>query len=513
MKRLILTLVSLAVAGMALAQSPFTIVRPADGSKVREDVHLLFPKGSIPDGGYVGIWVNGQFIEAVVPTEGQKFMDYTLHTKALELPDGPTTIEAVLYVDFEEKPRILDRSSIQVTLANKANIPVPDEGFLLRYKWHPGEAIVYNWDSDISVSNISEAQAKLGGHAAETSIQNQSARVVYNVDNTYPTQQGLDALLRIQLEPPAGKTSATLATLSSPFPKLFYARDFSEVYSRVHDTGSEVYGQIPPFFSNFGINGSAPDNPLYALIPLPVLPTGRVRPGDIWNTRFQLGAPSDVGRVNLLDSTVEKIPARGEFVGLEWEMGSPCAKLHRTISVGTGGAGEGANKIKSNAEAVDETCWFALDRGEIIKIVRTLTVDRKVEAAQTAPSNAPGGAGGPQGAGAATNGSSPSGNRPNKFNGMMRGGFGGGGGAAGGGGSVGPQGAPGGFNTPPVGNNGQGPVFPGSKGRGAFGGPPGPAGANTGFPGNRNGGANSNTKPATTTLVRIQATETYTLVR
>src|SRR4051812_17101339 len=119
MKRMLVSLTAIAGAGIAAAQSgtaPFTIVRPLDGSKVRENVHILFPKNSIPDGGYVGIFVNGKFIEATIPQPGAKYLDYTLNTKGLDLPDGPLNIETLLYVDFAEKPKVFDKSSISVTL-------------------------------------------------------------------------------------------------------------------------------------------------------------------------------------------------------------------------------------------------------------------------------------------------------------------------------------------------------------------------------------------------------------
>ena len=56
MKRCIATLLSLSLAGLVLAQAPFTIVRPADGSKVREKVHFTIPLNSVPAGGYIGVF-------------------------------------------------------------------------------------------------------------------------------------------------------------------------------------------------------------------------------------------------------------------------------------------------------------------------------------------------------------------------------------------------------------------------------------------------------------------------
>src|SRR5476649_542729 len=87
MKRWIGSLMLAGLTSVVLAQAPFTIVRPADGAKVRETVHVLIPKGSIPPGGYVGIFLGGKFLEATVPPLKGKYYDYALDTKKLGLPD------------------------------------------------------------------------------------------------------------------------------------------------------------------------------------------------------------------------------------------------------------------------------------------------------------------------------------------------------------------------------------------------------------------------------------------
>ncbi|MBI3721090.1 MAG: hypothetical protein HY248_00930, partial [Fimbriimonas ginsengisoli] len=98
--RKVVTLMLAGLAGFAIAQAPFTIVRPTDGSKVREKVRILFPKDSVPRGGYVGVFLNNRFSEALVPDPKGKFYEYLLDTKARKVKDGPLKIELVLYVDY-----------------------------------------------------------------------------------------------------------------------------------------------------------------------------------------------------------------------------------------------------------------------------------------------------------------------------------------------------------------------------------------------------------------------------
>src|SRR5580704_5902224 len=116
MKRTFGSLAMGAIAAAAMGQANFTIVRPGNDSHVREKVHILFPLGSIPPGGYVGIFLNGQLIDAMVPTGHGKNQEYVLDTKARGLPDTkpgkPDRLEAKLYVDYNDQPRITKTSSI-----------------------------------------------------------------------------------------------------------------------------------------------------------------------------------------------------------------------------------------------------------------------------------------------------------------------------------------------------------------------------------------------------------------
>src|SRR5689334_3268314 len=83
----------------------FTLVRPADGAKVRETVRVLIPKNSVPKTGYVGFFLDGKFLEAVVPNMSGRYYEYVLNTKKEDVEDGKHSLEAVLYVDYSDEPR------------------------------------------------------------------------------------------------------------------------------------------------------------------------------------------------------------------------------------------------------------------------------------------------------------------------------------------------------------------------------------------------------------------------
>ena len=96
MKKFVAVAFALLAAGAALAQGTFTIRRPVEGSTVREIVTLRIPKNSIPEGGYLGILVNGKFLEAVAPSVDGNDYIYKLDTKRRGIADGTVNIEAVL---------------------------------------------------------------------------------------------------------------------------------------------------------------------------------------------------------------------------------------------------------------------------------------------------------------------------------------------------------------------------------------------------------------------------------
>src|SRR5690242_1926742 len=122
MKRIIVLALAALVTTCAWAQGTFTIRRPVEGSTVREVVKVRIPKNSIPDGGYIGVFVNGKFVEAALPDiEGEDYV-YKFKSQAKDAngqalyEDGPAKIEVVLYVDVNGKPQVVNRSSVNVNV-------------------------------------------------------------------------------------------------------------------------------------------------------------------------------------------------------------------------------------------------------------------------------------------------------------------------------------------------------------------------------------------------------------
>ncbi|MGV3617866.1 MAG: hypothetical protein ACO1SV_21280 [Fimbriimonas sp.] len=399
MKRWIGSLVLMGVASAVMAQAPFTIVRPADGSRVREKVRVLIPKGSIPPGGYVGVFLNDKFLEAVVPPLKGKYHEYVLDTKGRGLPDTQAgqsdKLELVLFAEANEKARVVDRSSVDLRISNYSSIPVPNGGLSLRYRFVPGQELIYNMTQTTSISQQSENQALRGGRAATLDAEGEKIRLSYAVVNSYGNGDGL---LRLQALPNKGKDYADLTTDGSEGPRRYYDNEMASIYMRVTSTGHEVFGSLPPYVPMEGTSGGNTNFSLFAAFPLPTLPSKPVRPGDSWQSRFQRGA-LDMTKMFEVNSIVARYPARGEFVRVEWERGHPCAVIRNVIEQGTKTA-DGAKLAASGAQFADdkvgitETIWFAMDTRRILKITRDTQIDRKTDMGSGGMGGSLGGPGG-----------------------------------------------------------------------------------------------------------------------
>lgn len=449
-----------ALAAVASAQAPFTIVRPADGSKVREKVNILFPKNSVPSTGYIAIYVGGKFVEAVVPPVEGDYLKYVLDTKGKKIADGKLNIKAVLYADTGERSRIVDTSEIDVEVANSSSITVPDDGMTLRYRFVPGTRYVYRMEQKIGTSNLTETQAKGGARVAELPVDSETIRLLYSVDNAYSNGDGL---VRIQALTPPGKDKIIFTDPTDGETKVYHDYNMHSVYQRVNTTGTEIFGSVPRYFPMEGSSEGGTILDLYAVFPLPVFPTKAVKPGSFWNAPFQI--PNlNLDKRDESKSLVQRVPnVRGDFEKVEWEMGHPCAKIKHSYEMGGGATAAMMQRFTGmSAAKIEETIWFALDKRVPVKIQREYTIDRREETQAADSGMQGGGGGGPTAAGASggagprrggVSGSGGGGNAGNDFiqgpvragassgnppqgGGLGRGGRGGEGGGAGGGGNV-----------------------------------------------------------------------------
>ena len=124
--------------------------------------------------------------------------------------------------------------------------------------------------------------------------------------------------MRLQALPEKGKNYATLtaiqATTLTPVTRPFYDWEMASVYMKLTSTGHEEFGSVPAFFAMQGSAGTASTSDLYAVYPLPTLPSKSVRllPGDSWQSRILLGGNVDSQRYAERDIALSKsVPCAG----------------------------------------------------------------------------------------------------------------------------------------------------------------------------------------------------------
>lgn len=370
---------------MAFAQSSFTIVRPLDGATIREMTKVLVPVSSVPSRGYIGVFIDGQFVEATVPKKSKdgKMYEYMLDTKAMK--EGAHKLELKLYVDYASQPRVTDTTSVDVIVGNIKGIDVPEDGIKMRYSFNVGLERIYKLQTKEVTSLISETdQKKSASRPFEFSEEGESITLLYSVDNRYTNGEGL---VRMQVVPDRGvknREFAFLTTTGSSEPKKFYPDNMAPIYMRISPTGREVFGAVPDYFG-FESTGTGAGSRigLYASFPLPVLPTKSIKVGDSWGTLIQQGA-LNMEKLHTVNSVTRKIAdGRGEFLRVEWEMGRRCAVIKNSIAVGkaapTRSAAAAAEGMDVSKITMDETIWFDIDNGVIVKFFRDQTVEGKAD--------------------------------------------------------------------------------------------------------------------------------------
>lgn len=380
MKKVLGVLVAVALVGSALAQGTFTIRQPVDGATVRETVRILVPRNSIPEGGYLGVVVNGRFLEAVIPpVEGENYV-YRLDTRARGLDDGETTIELILYVDFAQQARIVDRSRITVNIDNRSSIQVPDQGFALRYRWQPGQTWVYETNLRQTVSTISQAERARGSRPAALDIEGERFRMSYAVLNAFNVAGDRQALVRVMPLPPRGQHFAELTASGSNSAQIYYDYQMAPIYMRLTGTGREIFSSLP--INLVPIEGTSGGGRnllnLYAFFFLPVLPERTVRVGDVWQAPI-LSTDGSIEELFDRDRFTVGQPSRATLEGIEFQNGRPAAVIRQVLTEGTDRltllsiSGQDLGDVEDVTIEAEELIFFDIQRGVVTRLESRFT--------------------------------------------------------------------------------------------------------------------------------------------
>jgi hypothetical protein len=352
----------LGVTAIALAQgTPFNILRPADGAIVREKVRIEVPRASIPQGGFVGVYIDGKFQTSLAPRQDDKEprLRYIWDTKTPVLDpstqktepiqDGEHTITVVLY---DPEGKAIDRAEVRVQVANQEGINLPAMGARLQYRFRLGENVNYKQHDEVILLAGQTGAEITGGVTGE--------QVAYEADTffnlfTYDIR-GDTFIIRQR----ANKQQV-----------LAYNQP-------VYTLGEEMFRAVLQFVTPLGNviyqNVDTTNDPyVFRVMVLPVLPELRVKPGDTWTSWAHILLP---------DMPVErarKVLAQNRLEGVEWEGGYPTVKIRQTYEGTLSGTLEFSNYVLQNPKVkLDRTLWFAFNAGRLVRSETTVEIEGQV---------------------------------------------------------------------------------------------------------------------------------------
>lgn len=382
LRRLLAVAAGVALLGLvgdragAQNEAPFTIRRPPDGATVREKVRVQIPRASIPEGGYIAFYIDGQFHVAVTPPAADRIKPGDLYTfiwdtkkpmkvkgspKPVVPEDGEHTIEARLYVpkaSAQGGSELKETSAVQVKLANRA---IGDPGPIrLRYRYSNGDTRIYNRTGDTSIV-VGLTQGLRG--TGDQELVSQRSQIQLSVEDVYA--QG-SAIVRNKLK--------SLRVRQGGQETFYPAEQLPKsLYQELDPFGRVLYQNDTFSFDQFAQLGV----PVSTTIDLPILPLQPVKVGDTWttdNVKLDIpGTPPD---------KQPKVRVTSTFEGVEWEGGYPTAKIRQTFDSNRGGLKEksitfGTIQIDDPQLKFERDIYIAYRSGRLIKMVRTLEVTGK----------------------------------------------------------------------------------------------------------------------------------------
>jgi hypothetical protein len=414
-------------AGLLAASLPASaalrILKPANGSTVREKVQVVVPRADVPQSGFVALYVDGRFIVAQSPSRNpSQPLALAWNTKGklpesvggepAEITDGTHTLEVRSYNNAGD---LLESRKITVRVDNDLAVR-RGQPILLAYRFRVGDITPYNHRVEVVATPTSGAVTVSPGTTAEMKLVENAGFKVF-VEDVVDGK----AFMRERRESPV---LVSLNDQRTPYPV-----DSSSRYFDMDRTG-----QVDRTLA-------MERERRHALVNVIRLPGRSVRVGESWRS------PVRISMGDFIPGPLV-VTAKHTLSGVVWAYGRPAAKIVSTyegnvkIALANLGIPTGDFKYKGKS-----TTLFAPSVGRVLRATHELDGDLTIDLLQQQGNQV----------GPVAGGFAPS----------LGGGVGAGYGAPGGRGYGAPSGAGGSPYAPPGATPGYGP--PG----GGYGGPPG----------------------------------------
>ncbi|MDQ2687240.1 MAG: hypothetical protein M3Y28_05160, partial [Armatimonadota bacterium] len=298
-------------AGRAARAQDIHVLRPVEGAIVRETVPVKIAPGDLPDNGYVGITIDGQFQTARVLPDDKNAPVFDWDTKApYTTPDDTVTPKYVADGKHTIKVEVYDKggalkgtATINIQVANK--ITTAAMGITLAYRWTKDLQLRYSrvFELDTVGSDASATGGASTGAAGEN-LQAASVKFTRSVEDI----SGGNYLVRDRILPDASYLGS-----KGQSQRIDALYNLKSKYRTV-DAQGRVLSEMAPFTTGQHVAFS-----------IPVLADRRVAVGDSWQAPVQLALEWAA-----LEPT--KITAESRLEGFEWQNGYPCAKIREKYS-------------------------------------------------------------------------------------------------------------------------------------------------------------------------------------
>jgi hypothetical protein len=400
----------LALVFAAGAASAIEIQTPKDGATVREKVRIVVPRANVPNGGYVGLYIDNEFVVAQAPASQGGPIVFVWDTKQPRGKAGLTAEkrnfddgEHVLEVrSYTQEGNIAERDQVSVLLNNRV---VSTAGQLVRlsYKFQPGQKTIYELRTEVEAT-ATGVPGGAGGYPGAYPGGYPGGAPGYGgaagapgLPGSGPGFSGGDPFAGAPPGsggyPGAGMPGAGLPTAGGPQRYVEYRkvsvyvadnqaprallREFPENPLTVIVNGTKQPVYLPAVSRYFWLTPRGDDTPTTAMerenrepfYNVIRLPATSVRVGQ------EFIAPLHIGLGAFIPERLE-VRATNVVEAVEWELGSPSARIRSTydvngtLSLPTLGITEAKCKMKGTS-----VIHFAPGTGKPMRAVHTLDGD------------------------------------------------------------------------------------------------------------------------------------------
>lgn len=360
------------------AKKPLSVLSPRDGAVVRENVRVVIPRASVPEDGFVALYIDNKFRVALAPTEGTAkkpatspvtylwdtkaplTLDNTVVEDQRLVKDGPHVIEVRSYrSDGSEAERV----KTQVILQNQIDAP-SNRPINLSYAVRPG-SVGKTWQ----LEHVVDVDANPGDLAPRRVGQPVSAGKLTHVETT----QNLISLESVTAATGAGfwreRRESPIVVVVNGLKQIVRLETSSRYYSLTRTGAAIVSRQME----------REQRDPLINPIDLPGRPM-RLNETFGTNLRINLGAYIP-GSLNIRN-------AEAKLDGMEWQFGEQCVRIKANFL-----GGQARVNIRTwNFEDVpfdiqrgESTFWYSPTSNRVVKATH------EVEGSIEVPNNVGGG--------------------------------------------------------------------------------------------------------------------------